>query len=116
MTTFALAFWELVVPDLRRECATQGWLVAHGHAHFSEAFVCVYQMASKRGATMLPNHLLLELEDWIMTTILKSEDQSTRGTPAWYALTAKVLEDVNAHMDRVDAYYAVESEAAWATT
>lgn len=72
--TFAAAFRELVMPDLRQHCRTQALFVALDHSTFTEASAAVMAQAAERGASKLPNNLLLELQDWINATILREID------------------------------------------
>lgn len=72
MSTFQAAFRELVVPDLRRACRHQALSVARDRCGFTDANIAVYRMATARGATHLPDGILLDLEVWIQTVILKT--------------------------------------------
>lgn len=72
--TFAATFRELVMPDLRTMCRTQGLFVALDLQSFTEASAAVMHHACMRGASKLPPHLLPELEEWIDTLLLEQID------------------------------------------
>lgn len=72
MTTFADAFREIVVPDLRRSCRLNALAVARDRCSFTDAYVAVFRQALARGASHLPNGRLADLEEWTQVTILQT--------------------------------------------
>lgn len=72
MSTFFAAFHEMVVPDLRRACRLQALAVARERCGFTDAWIAVMAQAGRRGASHLSDEVLMELEEWIDTTILKA--------------------------------------------
>lgn len=99
MATFAAAFRELVMPDLRMMCRTQALFVALDQCAFTEASAAVMGHATTRGASKLPDNLILELQDWIDTTILREIDG--------HAATAEAVRHFTDHPGR--------GEAEWGT-
>ena len=79
MSTFSATFRETVVPALRSECRLQALSLARGRCDFSEAYDAVFLTARERGALHLPDNVLLDLEGWLATTILRTiEDIEAR--------------------------------------
>lgn len=72
MSSFAAAFRDLVMPDLRRSCRLQALSMARDRCDFSEATDAVLAQAQRRGATHLPDGLISELIDWIDATLLRT--------------------------------------------
>jgi Na+/phosphate symporter len=103
MTTFAATFRELVMPSLARMCRTQGLFVALDLCTFSEASGTVMAAAAKRGASSLPDGLVMELGDWIGTAILKAIDEFTPAIEAHRVAADRVAVDI------------ARCEAAWRT-
>jgi hypothetical protein len=94
MATFAATFRELVMPSLARMCRTQGLFVALDLYTFSEASSAVMAAAVKRGASSLPDGLVMELGDWISTAILRAIDEFTPGVEAHCAVADRVAVDI----------------------
>ena len=94
MTTFPATFRELVIPDLRRLCRVHGLFVALDNRTFSEAFSAVWQEASCRGALLLPDNLMLEIEEWVMLTILKHEAEFRPSIEEYRRMADRVIEDI----------------------
>lgn len=72
MSTFAAAFKEIVIPDLRRHCRLQAVFVAHGRKSFTDGTGVVWHYAMARGAGHLPLPNIDQLGDWIDTTVLQT--------------------------------------------
>jgi hypothetical protein len=75
VTPFEEAFGHLVVPELRRQCRAQGFLVAVDMASFAEAYATVMDYARRRGVFALAENKITELQDFILTTLLKAVDE-----------------------------------------
>lgn len=60
------------MPELRRACRLHALSVARDRCGFTDATVAVLRHAMSRGASHLPNRILVDLEDWIQTAILKT--------------------------------------------
>lgn len=103
MATFAATFRELVMPSLARMCRTQGLFVALDLYAFSEASSAVMAAAVKRGASSLPDTLLLELDAWIGVALLRAVDEFTPAIEAHRAVADRVAADI------------ARCEAAWRT-
>lgn len=72
MSTFSAAFREIVVPDLRRSCRLHALSVARDRCSFMDAHAAVMALALKRGMLHLPGDVLIDLETWIDTIVLKT--------------------------------------------
>lgn len=79
MTAFPTHFRDHVMPRLRQQVAVQAFLVACGSTSYAEGYDVVLAAARRYGALRLPERLridgrtvrpLLELEDWISTSLL----------------------------------------------
>lgn len=92
MSTFAVAFREIVVPDLRRRCRLHALSVARDRCGFTDATVAALRHAMSRGASHLPNGILVDLEDWIQTTILKTIDDIENRPEAAREIVDEALE------------------------
>jgi hypothetical protein len=92
--TFASTFGELVTPELARMCRVQGFFVALERRSFPEAFDTVWRVALRRGALMLPERLLNDLEGWIMTRILLAEKDARPGVEERRAVADRVAKDI----------------------
>lgn len=69
MAEFATAFREHTAPRLRSLCIAHGSSIAHGLESFTEAAAKVMGTAIVLGASHLPDDLLAELEDHLLTTL-----------------------------------------------
>jgi hypothetical protein len=70
--TFAVHFRTLVIPRLHNLVRAEAVCIAHGVESFDNACNVVMRHARQLGALHLPN--ILELEDWIATTMLREID------------------------------------------
>lgn len=72
MSTFAAAFREIVMPDLRRRCRISALMVARERWSFTEASSHTFDLARARGAAHLPDGVLTDLHGWIDSTLLRT--------------------------------------------
>ena len=87
MATFAAAFREIVIPDLRKACVVQGMYLSAGLATWPEAFGEVLKLATDRGALHLPSSDWDGLTDWIAAELTRDVARSDQLTTEWEALT-----------------------------
>ena len=76
MRQFALHFRDHVIPRLHNLVRAEAVCIAHGVETFDDACNVVMRHARQLGAMHLPN--ILELEDWIATTLLNELDEAER--------------------------------------
>lgn len=98
---FDAMFRSLVVPDLRKRCRYVGSQIALDVMDFHDGNYRVWREAMQRGGSCLPAERQSELEDWILTSILKSEEKFR--SEVW---------DYRTVVDRVAADIA-RTEARW---
>lgn len=76
MRQFAIHYRERVIPRLHNLVRAEAVCIAHGVEGFDDACSIVMRHARQLGANYLPN--ILELEDWIATTLLNEIDEAER--------------------------------------
>lgn len=72
MTEFAAAFREIVVPDMRQLIRATAPCVAMCVMRWTEAHASIMHAASKRGASLLPDNVYDDFEDWVCTQLLNA--------------------------------------------
>jgi hypothetical protein len=77
MRQFALHFRDLVIPRLHNLVRAEAVCIAHGVEGFDDACNVVMRHARQLGANHLPD--ILELEDWISTSLLVAIDEAEAG-------------------------------------
>lgn len=97
---FAIAFGELVVPDLRKRCRFMGSQVALELISFKDAITDVMSEAVRRGSSCLPNQRQSDLEDWISTAILKAENEFRPDVISYREVVDRVAADVDAYISK----------------
>lgn len=76
MKLFAVHYRERVIPRLHNLVQAEAVCIVHGVETFDNACNVVMRHARELGAMHLPN--ILELEDWICTTLLNEIDEAER--------------------------------------
>lgn len=76
MSQFAVQFRAHVIPRLHNLVRAEAVCIAHGVESFDNACNIVMDHARRLGALRLPD--ILELEDWIATTLLLEIDAAER--------------------------------------
>lgn len=94
MATFATTFGELVTPDLRRMCRSEGLFVALEMKEFQDAYATVWGEARRRGALMLPMSIIDQLQDWILNQILQAEAEARPDVEARREIVDRVALDI----------------------
>lgn len=91
---FVAAFGTIVLPDLRRQCRVQGSQVALDMRSLHESFDIVWADARRRGALMLSPKQRDDLEDLILVSILKAEEEFLPGVLEYRAISDRVYRDI----------------------
>lgn len=78
MRDFAVHFREHVIPRLRNLCKAEALCIVRGVETWEGAHDAIYRYAANRGAFQLGSYALMQLDDWICTTLLTAIDEHER--------------------------------------
>lgn len=91
MSVFAVAFRELVTPDLARMCRARGVFIALGMNGWGESFDEVMTEALHRGASHLPADVFVQLEEWVAMSLLRAITKAEAETESYADMPDKAL-------------------------
>ena len=81
MSTFAAAFRDIVVPDIKRFIQASAPCVGLGVISFAQACDGAERIAARRGSARLPDDVFRQLVDWISDAMLREVEAYERANP-----------------------------------